>query len=131
MTPGHDAKFDSVPDADDAALDIAVRDDDPYTEVAVGGEIDFGSHRALLDTLMGKIDHGRPRIVLEMGRVSFCDSTGLGVLVRVRQHAVSKGGWLRLAGVTPAVRRALEITNLDRLIPSYPTVRDAGSSATE
>ena len=107
-------------------LDLAVREHpDGRTEVAVAGEIDFATHRSLLGTLTEQIEQGRPRIVLDLSQVSFCDSTGLGVMVQVRQRVVEVNGWLRLAGPTEPVRRALEITNLDRLIPAYPTVAEA------
>ena len=107
-------------------LDLDVRQHgDGRAEVAVGGEIDFATHRSLLGALAEQIEQGRSRIVLDLSRVTFCDSTGLGVLVQVRQRVVEVGGWLRLAGPTEPVRRALEITNLDRLIPAYPTVAEA------
>jgi anti-anti-sigma factor len=107
-------------------LDLDVRaHGDGRAAVAVGGEIDFATHRSLLSALTDLIEQGRPRIVLDLSRVSFCDSTGLGVMVQIRQRVVGVGGWLRLAGPTEPVRRALEITNLDRLIPAYPTVAEA------
>jgi anti-anti-sigma factor len=107
-------------------LDLEVRaHGDGRAEVAVAGEIDFATHRSLLGALTEEIEHGHPRIVLDMSRVPFCDSTGLGVLVQTRQRVVELDGWLRIAAPTEAVRRALEITNLDRLIPTYPTVAAA------
>jgi anti-anti-sigma factor len=107
-------------------LDVAVdTHGDGRAAVAVAGEIDFATHRSLLGALTELIEQGRPRIVLDLSQVSFCDSTGLGVMVQVRQRVVEVGGWLRLAGPTEPVRRALEITNLDRLIPAYPTVAEA------
>jgi anti-anti-sigma factor len=110
-------------------LEIEVREhEDGRAEVVVAGEIDFATHRALLGTLTDEIEHGHRRIVLDMSGVTFCDSTGLGVLVQIRQRAVEGGGWLRVAAPTDAVRRALEITNLDRLIPAYPTVAEAADA---
>jgi anti-anti-sigma factor len=107
-------------------VELAVREHgDGRTEVAVAGEIDFATHQALLGTLTDEIEHGHRRIVLDMSGVTFCDSTGLGVLVQIHQRAAEGGGWLRIAAPTDAVRRALEITNLDRLIPAYATVAEA------
>ena len=39
--------------------------------------------------------------------------------------ALRDGGWLRLAGLRPAVRRAVDATNLDRLLSIHATVDDA------
>jgi anti-sigma B factor antagonist len=114
----------------DQLLDVRLRGHgDGRTEVAVTGEIDFSSHKVLLGALMDEVEQGHTRIVLDLSEVAFCDSTGLGVLVQVRQRAIAGGGWLRLVGVTQPVRRALEITNLDRIIPSYRTVAEATAAA--
>jgi anti-anti-sigma factor len=141
MSPGHDgyARHDgTTPHGDgrstplprdpggEQSLDLDVRvHEDGRAAVTVAGEIDFATHRSLLGALTDLIEQGRPRIVLDLGKVSFCDSTGLGVMVQIRQRVVGGGGWLRLAAPTEPVRRALEITNLDRLIPAYPTVAEA------
>jgi anti-anti-sigma factor len=109
-------------------LSVAVRGrDSGFSELTVAGEIDFATHRILLSALVDELERGHQRIVLDLREVTFCDSTGLGVLVRVHQQAAADGGWLRLVGPTAGVRRALEITNLDRLIPIHATVADAGT----
>jgi anti-anti-sigma factor len=131
--PRNDARNGGVPiplnGGAEPPLDLRVRErGDGLVEVAVGGEIDFATHHSLLGVLTEELEHGHRRIVLDMSDVTFCDSTGLGVLVQVRQRASEGGGWLRVVAPTDAVRRALEITNLDRLIPAYPTVADAAGA---
>jgi anti-sigma B factor antagonist len=107
-------------------LDITVRPHPRgYAEVVAAGDIDFTTHPVLSDALAATIAHGRPRILLDLSRVAFCDSTGLGVLVRASREATAREGWLRLAAPAPGVRRTLEITNLVRLIPTYETVAEA------
>ncbi|HEU4421028.1 MAG TPA: STAS domain-containing protein [Pilimelia sp.] len=96
-----------------------------YAEVTAAGELDFSTHRVLLDAVADEIDHGRARILLDMSRVTFCDSSGLGVLARVFRRTTERRGWLRVAAPAPAVRRTMEIANLDRMIPVYDTVADA------
>jgi len=120
---GSSAPFDL---GDASPLDLRVRaHGDDGAEVVVAGEVDFATHGSLLDTLAEELEGGRRRLVLDLRGVPFCDSTGLGVLVQVRQRAVATGGWLRVVAPTEAVRRALEITSLDRLIPAYPTAEEA------
>jgi anti-sigma B factor antagonist len=131
MIPGN-GRPDWTPELDalpEEQLDLRVGGHgDGRAEVTVAGEIDFATHETLLNTLMEEIEHGHRRIVLDMSGVTFCDSTGLGVLIRVQQRAVAAGGWLRVAGASETVRRALEITNLDRLIPAYRTVAEAATA---
>jgi anti-sigma B factor antagonist len=107
-------------------LDVSVgQHPDGYVEVVAAGEIDFATHRALLGRLAAEIERGHSRILLDLSSVTFCDSTGIGMLVRIFRQAAQRGGWLRLAGPVPAVRRVLEITNLDRMIPVFDSVTDA------
>lgn len=96
--------------------------------LTVTGDLDHDSHLVLLDATAHEIGAGHDRIVLDLAAVAFCDSTGLGALVRIQQGATAHGGWLRLARPAPVLRRMLEITNLDQLLPVYDTVQDAGTA---
>jgi anti-sigma B factor antagonist len=96
-----------------------------YVEATAAGEIDFDTHRRLLDTLIGEIDRGHVRIVLDLGGVTFCDSTGLGALVRLCRETAARQGWFRVADPTPVVRRTIEGANVDRLIPIFQSVAEA------
>ncbi|HEX8630136.1 MAG TPA: STAS domain-containing protein, partial [Catenuloplanes sp.] len=77
------------------------------------------------DRLLGA---GATRLLLDLGAVGFCDSTGLGALVRLHRRTEASGGWLRLAGPGPDLRRMLAVTNLDRLLAVYATVPDAAAA---
>jgi anti-sigma B factor antagonist len=66
------------------------------------------------------------RFVVDMTGTQFCGSAGVGVLVGAHNRALAERGEMRL--VIPAsclVRRVLEITGLDRLIPSFPDLDQA------
>jgi anti-anti-sigma factor len=55
-----------------------------------------------------------------MTRTVFCDSAGLGLLVGAHRRALANGGELRLVvAAEGAVARALTMTALDRVIPSF------------
>jgi anti-sigma B factor antagonist len=64
------------------------------------------------------------RVVLDLARVGFMDSTGLGALVRV---AKGRGGRapLELAAPSPAVRKVLELTRMTRIF----TIHDEAGAA--
>lgn len=64
-------------------------------------------------------------IVLQLERVEFVDSSGLGALVRLLSTARTNGGDLRLCALQPQVRRVLEITKLLSLFDTYDTEADA------
>ena len=52
-------------------------------------------------------------VVLDLGRVSAIDASGLGLMLELRQQAESRGMRFKLMNVTKLVSRVLEITRLD------------------
>jgi len=64
-------------------------------------------------------------IVLQLDRVKFVDSSGLGALVRLMHSARAKQGNVRLCSVPATLRRVLEITSLDKLFEIYDSVEEA------
>lgn len=92
----------------------------------MSGDLDHETHLRLLDAIERHIAAGHDRLLVDLSEVAFCDSTGLGALVQVHRETVARGGWLRLAAPNADLRRILAITNLDRLLPVYDSVYDAG-----
>ena len=56
------------------------------------------------------------RVALDLGDVTFIDSTGLRALLRLHQEATRVGWRLRIAAIHPHVRRLLEMTGTHRLL---------------
>jgi stage II sporulation protein AA (anti-sigma F factor antagonist) len=73
------------------------------------GEIDQASAPILVDQLHSAIDNRDGLIVLDLGDVTFMDSSGVNALVAALHSARSR---LRLGTLHPAVRQVLEITAL-------------------
>lgn len=55
---------------------------------------------------------GRRRLLLDLGSVRFCDSSGLSVLVTAFRGTKESGGAVALLRVSPAAQRIIELTNL-------------------
>lgn len=67
----------------------------------------------------------RPRqVIVDVSRVAFLDSTGLGVFVNLLKMMGAEGV-LAVAGAQAAVRRLLSITQLDRVFRLFDTVEEA------
>lgn len=92
------------------ALAVVARDD--VTTVTAGGEVDVASAPELEGCLLELIDAGTP-VVLQLGDVTFMDSSGLRVLVTARQHAEDTAVWFRVDSRSPVVDRLLQVTGLD------------------
>lgn len=83
--------------------------------VHVAGEIDFGSAPELRARLHQVITSGTGRLVLDVSGVTFCDSSGLGVLIGARSLLLAQGGTLSVVGAAGQLARLLQITGLVRL----------------
>lgn len=53
---------------------------------------------------------------VDFSGVTFCDSTGLRVLVSHQRRHAEAGGKLQVRGASPSIRRVFEITGLDDLL---------------
>ncbi len=66
-------------------------------------------------------------LILHVGGITIVDSSGLGELTVVYTLAANRNCRLRLAEVTPNLRRMLEMTRIDELLPSAETLASAKS----
>ena len=90
----------------------------------VAGNDVFALHAYVGDSFAKYVD-----MVLQLDRVEFVDSSGLGALVRLLHTARSKGGDLKLSGVPPNIREVLEMTKLLSLFETYDSVEEAITAA--
>jgi anti-anti-sigma factor len=91
--------------------------------IEVSGELDFAAVGRLRSRLLPATEHGT--VVLDMAGVSFCDSGGIRVLVEAERSARGSGGAFRIAAPSDAVRRVLDLTNLDQMLEIFPDVDSA------
>jgi anti-sigma B factor antagonist len=95
------------------------------TVVEVSGEIDVYTAPRLREKIISLVDGGNYRLIIDMERVEFLDSTGLGVLVgglkRVRQH----DGGIDLVCTQGRILRIFRITGLSKVFSIYDTVGEA------
>ncbi|REE95948.1 STAS domain-containing protein [Thermomonospora umbrina] len=91
-----------------------------WVTVEVVGDLDMASAETLHDRLSDAVQTS-PWIVLDASRVTFCDSSGLNVLIRAWRTAERAGG--RLVVLRPSVHlhRVLQLTGLDQRLPIADT----------
>ena len=93
--------------------------------VDVEGEIDIHTAPRLRELLIGLVRQSNYHLVVNMEKVEFLDSTGLGVLVgglrRVRAH----GGWLDLVCTRERILKIFRITGLTKVFGIHDTVDQA------
>jgi anti-sigma B factor antagonist len=97
------------------------------TVVEVGGEVELHSASQLRDELLRAGETEHPCVVVDLSRVTFIDSTGLGVLVGALKRVREKGA-LSLVCPQRQVRRVFEITGLTKVFPMFDRLEDAIAS---
>ena len=65
------------------------------------------------------------RSIIDLGAVSFMDSTCIGVLAHAARSAREHGGQLVLAGAQGAVAELLELLRLPQVIPMFADIEQA------
>jgi anti-anti-sigma factor len=88
-------------------------------------EIDVTTADQLRSALL-EAAQGHATVVVDLTHTGFCDSTGLGVLIRAHKRALAEGGEVRL--VIPdggAVSRIFALTSLHRFIPRFGSLAEA------
>jgi anti-sigma B factor antagonist len=81
--------------------------------VDVAGRITLGEGSSTLrDTLRDMVTKGQKKILLNLGEVSYIDSSGIGELVSGFTTVTNQGGQLRLLNLTKRVKDLLQITKL-------------------
>jgi anti-sigma B factor antagonist len=103
---------------------VTVRRERGVVIAAVTGDIDVSTVAGLRERLFELADGGEPLIV-DLNRVTFIDSTGLGVLIGVARRAAAHGASVHAVCSHPQTRRLLWLTGVDRRIPLTATVEGA------
>jgi anti-anti-sigma factor len=98
--------------------------------VALRGELDACTCRGLAERLSGPPGS---LIVVDLARLTFVDSSGLGLLHEARRRAIDHGGNLVVCHPGPVVLRVLEITGLDTWVvdwdPAWSRASPVGGTA--
>jgi anti-sigma B factor antagonist len=106
------------------SLDIEVREEHGVVIAAITGEIDVSNSAQLRERLFELADAGGTLIV-DLNRVAFIDSAGLGALVGTSRRAAEHGGSLLAVCAQPQPRKLLWMTGVDKRIPLSATVAGA------
>ncbi|HMD32567.1 MAG TPA: anti-sigma factor antagonist [Candidatus Acidoferrales bacterium] len=89
------------------------------------GRITAGEEGRALQQEVTKLTLGMKSVVLDVAEVSFVDSGGIGVLVRIFRTLRSHGGDLKICRMPPDLSNVLRIAHLDTIFEMYETEAQA------
>lgn len=106
-------------------MEIEIEDLGNASLVRVSGEVDMSNSPTVRDSLMDLIAGKAPAIVVDLGEVSYMDSSGIATLVEGLQETTSYGGKFRIAGLTEKVKQVFELALLTDVFDIYPDAEQA------
>lgn len=91
---------------------------DKRLTVLLSGEIDHHTAREIMQAVTSKIDVYLPRrCVLDLGAVTFMDSSGIAIVIHTLRAMRDLDGELALANVPPQPLKVLQAAGVQRLVP--------------
>jgi anti-sigma B factor antagonist len=108
-------------------LSLETRQVDDRTVVTVGGEIDVYTAPKLRDKITELVNSGHHSLVVDMEKVEFLDSTGLGVLVGGLKKVRAQHGSMELVCSQDRLLKIFRITGLAKVF----TIHESEAAALE
>ena len=91
-----------------------------HTVIAVTGELDIASTPYLRERLHTALRDTGAHVVIDVSGVTFCDASGLALLLDARRRVEAAGTTLVLSAPRPQLRRLLRLTGLARALTIRP-----------
>lgn len=85
------------------------------TVCCIDGEIDINTSPDIKKAFDKLISKKTPKIIVNLSKVSYVDSSGLATLVEILKNMRVYGGRLRLTNLSPKIKSLFEITKLEKL----------------
>ncbi|MBN1466070.1 STAS domain-containing protein [candidate division KSB1 bacterium] len=107
-------------------MDIQQRAQDDIIILQLSGNIISGPDASKVNDKLHELsEKGDTRIVADLSKVSWMNSSGLGILISALTTLRNAGGELKVAAATEKIRNLLTITKLTNVIKLYDTVDEA------
>jgi anti-sigma B factor antagonist len=97
----------------------------PAVVIALPAEIDMANAGRVGQQLGSACTPGVKTVIADMTATTFCDSSGISMLVRARKQAAANKTQLRLVVPSTTVLRALTLVGMADLLPIYPSLSQA------
>jgi anti-sigma B factor antagonist len=106
-------------------LELETTERDGVSVLTLRGEIDVYTAPRMRQAIVDLVDAGSLNIVVDMEKVDFLDSTGLGVLVEGLKRVRTRGGNLAIVVTQDKIVKIFDITGLNKAFPIHGTLEDA------
>lgn len=106
-------------------MEIRIVQREPVVVAELRGEVldarNTKEFRSAIDPILESCDN----LILDLGQVTFVDSSGLGALLACLRRLTDRGAELKLCGLTRPVRTLFELVRIHRIFEIYNTREEA------
>ena len=106
-------------------MTASVLHDDGIAILALAGELDLATRPRLDTALDAVLADGLRSVLIDLDALTFCDSSGLGALLRAHRVTTQVGASVVVAAARGPVARLLVLTNLAAAVRVEPEVQPA------
>ncbi len=104
-------------------MNITQESADERTIIHMDGRFDFGARKAFKDAMEEATNRAMP-VVLDLEKVTFVDSSALGLLVICHQNLKNKKVPFYLVNPQTYVKQVLDLANIAKMIPCFQTLAE-------
>ena len=98
-------------------MPVTCKEDKRCLTALVDGELDHHGAKAVMEELDRRIDAAQPRhLTLDLGGLSFTDSSGIAVLLRAQRRMGQVQGSMKVINTPAQAGRVFRAAGLERLI---------------
>lgn len=106
-------------------MELETKTEERFKVVSVkDSRIDAAVALEFKDAMRAQTEEGPGVVVLDLSKVEFIDSSGLGAIVASMKN-MGQEKTLALAGLTPTVARVFRLTRMDSVFKLFPTLDGA------
>ncbi|MBD3390919.1 MAG: STAS domain-containing protein [Chitinivibrionales bacterium] len=103
------------------AESISVEQRRGFVWVVLPEAITVDNYRMIESKIVGRLSGAADKVVLDFGKTENVYSSGIGLIVRLKQQVVDAGGSLSLVNVSKKLRDLFEGMRLDKVLDIYAT----------
>ena len=106
-------------------MDIKRREVGDIVIFDINGEIDLYNAPEIKEKIKEEMNKNKVNIIINLDKVTYIDSSGIGVLISSLSNLKKVGGGLKLINVYASVRKVFELTKLTSFFDIYDSETDA------
>lgn len=106
-------------------MDITIAEEADGVVLEIDGRITMRNSHELLEAIKKQLKKGAARIMIQLGKVDYMDSSGVGVLITGMKLAKKTNATIGLVSLTTRVKQVMDMSGLGQVFPVFDSVEAA------